>query len=276
MKFVYSLLLFFWAHICLWGAPVALLLDQGEQSHVLRNFERLWLSANVQLHSRDVFIIEKGVAAFDLQGSRFLIGAPGKVRFKQDTLGFQIEVFSGEVFLDVPHSERAWKVKFGEMYLRGGEVELFASMGEKDLELSVLKGSVQWMNRWVSWSAPLSNHQVLLTSTARMPQYAQAMTVLSKEVYGNWLLPTHLIPQKQSNGLSNLDGNSYDPRFEMLDVEEQRRKRIVFLDQLMDKRGDDFGHLKFLQQKDFHRDIQESLKEVQIFEFPDPLAPPPP
>jgi hypothetical protein len=255
------------------AAPVVAKIDQlAEQCHIYRNFERLLLKEGQGLSARDVFVVEKGVAKIVLRGGTLLVGSSSKLRIKNDASGFWLELIEGEVFFDVEAESTSWLFKTPIVQLRGNAVGFYLSIGTNDIELTVIKGEVQWNNRWRDWSEPLMNTQVVLTENSISPIQKRALTALDREIYRTWLSGDH---KKASDELSDLSGEAYNPRFEMMTLEEARRARLLQVNQFLELRKSDMNTLDELRSKESHRDLKEAIKEVDSFFFPAPLAPPP-
>jgi hypothetical protein len=253
------------------AAPVAQVEKLAEQCHILRNFERLLLKEGQDISARDLFVVEKGVAKIALKGGTLLIGSPSKLRIKNDASGFWLELLEGEVYFEVQDERSSWLIKTPLVQLRGNAVGFYLSLSSSDLELTVVKGELQWNNRWRDWSHALSNTQVVLAGQSVTPIQERPLTSLDREVYATWLS----VDRKEREQLSDLNGDIYSPRREMLSLEQGRRARLLEVNRVLRLRNNEINVLSALRNQEAHRDLKEAIKEVDSFSFPTPLAPPP-
>ena len=256
------------------ASPVAKIEKLADHCHVLRNFERLLLKEGQGITSRDVLVVEKGVAKIALKGGSLWINASSKLRIKNDASGFWLELLEGEVYFEVEDDSTAWLLKTPHIQLRGKSVGFYLSLGLNDIELTVVEGELQWNGRWSDWSKSISNTQLVLESKSIHPVFERSLTALDREVYGTWL-SRRKDQITDKSALSDLSGETYDPRHEMLTLEQGRRARLIEVNRVLDLRKSDVNTLNFLGHKESHRDLQEAIKEVESFSFPKPLAPPP-
>lgn len=239
------------------------------QWHVLRNFERLLLSSGEKVLPRDLLVVEKGPLKLKVSHGLVWLGSGSKLKISELQGALNVDLIAGELLFDLTSH---WTMASGLGTLKGSKASLFIHGNEEALEVSCLEGEVKWKhakaNHWLSLD---SMKQFYLTDQQRQPQYPRRLSALDVQVYRSWFGDT----TASKDALVGLEGLPYDPRGEMGVLEAERRRVLDHRQDLLNQRSTTVRQLKAKAHREFLLQQRESIQEVDGFEFPKPLAPPP-